>query len=105
MSLENSYPKKMAIVQHVEFVEKDGTRIGNEITLADGTTLNIIMYGKETIPGDTPVALNAAGEFTASASSQLLLEQLLVETRIMNTYLSRVVGEVFTEIDIEGDDD
>lgn len=89
-------------------------------TLADGTILNITIggvipqlddtdkiatstYGKNESAGDTAIRVNAAGEFTASASGELLLEKLLVEAKIRNLYLSRVVGEVFTEMDIEDD--
>lgn len=41
MSLGDNYPEKMAIVSHVEFVLLDGTRVGNQITLADGTVLPV----------------------------------------------------------------
>lgn len=69
--------------------------------LDDTDKLATSIYGKNVVPGDTPIAVDFAGEFRSSSESKFLLEDLLVQLRIMNLYLSSMVGDVFNELDLE----
>ncbi len=74
---------------------------GVPLQLDDTSKLATSIYGKNEKPGDTPISVNAGGEFPAAFDSRILLQELLVEFRLMNLYLSSIVGEVFNETDIE----
>ncbi len=73
---------------------------GKPLQLDDTDKLATSIYGKDEAAGDTPVSVNAGGEFPASFDSRILLQELVKDIKIIKAYLALIAGETLNETDI-----